>query len=193
MELIEITGQPCSGKTNFIDRETKSNNLIKKYNQRRNLADFFIGIYYLGYSRSKTLFFWSLKEDVPFLFKLNIFRNAVIKFSIFISNHKLDKYKNAKLYVDEGISHLPFMFLKMDTLKVLKFIAKELLKTKVIFLKSPSQTVIKERLQRRGHKRLRYLSLNLFVERNMEIEEFLLKQYPKLCKDLRLKENVINV
>ena len=25
MELIEITGQPCSGKTNFIDRETKSN------------------------------------------------------------------------------------------------------------------------------------------------------------------------
>ena len=193
MELIEITGQPCSGKTNFIDRETKSNKLIKKYDQRRNLADFFIGIYYLGCSRSKTLFFWSLKEDVPFLFKLNIFRNSVIKFSIFFSNHKSDKYKNAKLYVDEGISHLPFLFTKMDTLKVLKFIAKELLKTKVIFLKSPSQLVIKERLQRRGHKRLRYLSLNLFVERNMEIEDFLLKKYPELCKDLRFKENVTNV
>ena len=193
MELIEITGQPCSGKTNFIDRETKSNKLIKKYDQRRNLVDFFIGIHYLGYSRSKTLFFWSLKEDVPFLFKLNIFRNSVIKFSIFINNHKLDKNKNAKLYVDEGISHLPFLFPKMDTLKVLKFIAKELLKTKVIFLKSPSQLVIKERLQRRGHKRLRYLSLNLFVERNMEIEDFLLKKYPELCKDLRFKDNVTNV
>ena len=85
------------------------------------------------------------------------------------------------------------MFLKMDTLKVLKFIAKELLKTKVIFLKSPSQPVIKKRLQRRGHKRLRHLSLNPFVERNMQIEDFLLKKYPELCKDLRLKENVINV
>jgi len=107
--------------------------------------------------------------------------------------YKLDKYKNTKLYVDEGISHLPFLFLKIDTFKVLKFTNKELLKTKVIFLKSSSQLEIKERLQRRGHKRLRYLSLNIFVERNMEIEDFLLKKYPELCKDLRIKENVINV
>lgn len=193
MELIEITGQPCSGKTNFIDRETKADKSIKKYDLRRNLANFFIGIYYLGYSRTKTLLFWSLKEDVSFFFKLNIFRNSVIKFSIFITNYKLDKYKNTKLYVDEGISHLPFLFLKIDTFKVLKFTNKELLKTKVIFLKSSSQLEIKERLQRRGHKRLRYLSLNIFVERNMEIEDFLLKKYPELCKDLRIKENVINV
>lgn len=190
MELIEVTGQPCSGKTSFISKEALINSSITKYKHKRKITNFFSGICYLGLSRLKVIFFWSLKEDVPFLFKLNIFRNTILKFGIFKKQYKFREHSSKKVYIDEGVSHLPFLFLKTDTQKVLSFISEELLKIKVIFFMSPSHLIIKERLINRGHKRLRHITLKSFIERNMEIEDIILQKYPELCSELKLNKNV---
>ena len=137
----------------------------------------------MGLKRSRVLFSWSLAEEAPFFFRINIFRNAVSRFGIF---YKMDLLTSAnpskKLIVDEGVSHLPFIFLKTDTLEVVNFISHELNKTNVFFISSPSSKTIKSRLIKRGHKRLTFLSVNFFSERVLEIENVLLSQYHSHCK-----------
>ena len=73
--------------------------IVKKYKHRPQILtnglklgqeDYVIklkesGINFLGLTRAKILFYWSLDEDAPIYFKMNIFRNAVSKFGIFLS------------------------------------------------------------------------------------------------------------
>jgi hypothetical protein len=66
--------------------------------------------------------------------------------------------------------------------------SEELKKIDVTFLRAPGNEVIKERLQNRGHKRLKFTSLQTFIKRNNEIEGFLLKRYPNLCAELKVSE-----
>ena len=190
MSFIEITGQPCAGKSSFIikkifDKEVK---FLKK-GIFRKIFYFFLGLYFLGYKRAKLLYFWSFMEDAPIYFKINIFLNASFKFGIFYYLQSLRKDKKTRFLVDEGISHLPFLFLKTDTKKIINFIASELQSTEVNYLSSPGYEMIYKRLLARGHKRLKFLLLSSFVSRNLEIENILLAEYPDLCKNFKILNN----
>ena len=74
--------------------------------------------------------------------------------------------------------------------QVVDFVSNELSRINVEFLKSPGHDIIKERLTLRGHKRLNFLSISFFTNRNQDIEGVLLMEYPNLCKDLRIIKNV---
>ena len=188
MNISEITGQPCSGKSTYIstiflnnqDHETNNGGFIQKF------YFFFNGVIYLETFRIRKLLEWSLKEDASIFFKLNIFRNAVSKFGMFNKRHVINKKKSRNFMLDESISHLPFLFLETDTNIVVEFMLNELQQVNVVFLKSPGKEKIKERLEFRGHKRLRFLPTAYFVSRNDEIEETLIHCYTNICQDFKV-------
>ena len=194
MSFLEITGQPCSGKSSFIAKQASDKEAyFFKQGPISKIFSFFSGINFLGPKRVKVLFDWSLIEDAPLYFRINIFRNAVTKFGIFSSLQASTNDYGARLLVDEGISHLPFLFLKTDTSVIVNFITTELQITNVHYLSSPGYDVINNRLLSRGHKRLTFLRLSSFVTRIREIESVLLSQYPNLCKKFRTFEDVTSI
>ena len=194
MSFIEITGQPCSGKTSFIASEVSGKKVnFFKLGFFRQIFYFFSGINFLGFSRTKVLFYWSLCEDAPLYFRMNVFRNAASKFGVFSSLQKSINNNVSKFIVDEGVSHLPFLFLKTDTRLIIEFIASELQITDVHYLSSPGYDVIHQRLLARGHKRLKFLYLSSFTTRIGEIEGILLSQYPNLCKKFKIIKDVTSI
>jgi len=191
MKFTEITGQPCAGKTSFIKNGKLGETLYHSYTQGIlvKTVNFFRGLCYLDLARLRKLFTWSFDEQASIFFKLNIFRNAVSKFGIYSSLNKKNFNNSSSLLVDEGISHLPFLFLNTKTDHVLNLIRLELETIQVIILKSPGLEVIENRLKKRGHKRLRFLSLNTFIDRNFKIESLLLSSYSELCLGIKILEN----
>ena len=103
MIFIDITGQPCAGKSSFIEKEVMKSKRIYTYKKtfRKSLLYLFSGINYLGFQRTKVLLFWSLKENASFIFRINIFRNAVLKFGIFYNLEKLSQKDSQKTLVDD--------------------------------------------------------------------------------------------
>lgn len=186
MIFIEITGQPCAGKSSFIAQEVKICKEVHIYEQTNliKIFSFYAGIKHLGFQRTKVLLSWSLKENASFFFRINVFRNAVLKFGIFQNLNTSTLESSTRCLVDEGLSHLPFLFLNTDTQQVVDFISDELRRVNVQFLKSPGYDAIQNRLVSRGHKRLKFLSVTCFAERNQEIEDILFDLYPSLCKEL---------
>jgi len=194
MNYIEITGQPCSGKSTSINM-SKSDDMTKflKDDLYRKIFYFFLGIKFLGIQRSRVLFNWSFVEDASFIFKLNIFLNAVSKFGIFRTLETSSSDKAKRFLVDEGVSHIPFLFLKTETREVINFISSELQTINVYFMRSPRQDVIQSRLLSRGHKRLKFTLLSTFMSKTHEIEKVLLSQYPSLCKEFTVIEDVASI
>jgi hypothetical protein len=184
--IVEVTGQPASGKSHYIKN---LRNTDKKYNEISiqiiaRLLYFYRGIRRLGMKRCMKLLAWSLKESCPNYYKLSIFFNAVSKFGRPFSNDNMSN--DSILLVDEGISHIPFLFLNTDTKEVVKFLDKELSLINIHFLKSPNASVIKKRIISRGHKRLDFLPVDSFVKRNNEIEKILINSYNILALSLRV-------
>ena len=191
MSFIEITGQPCAGKSTIVNKI--SLDIVVRCIQNRfpkKILYFLLGINFLGLKRSKIIFGWSLAENVSFLFKLNIFFNCVSKFGIFYRHQNSAKYQDLKIVVDEGISHIPFLFLETDSKIVINFISDELQMINVYILQSPEQDIIQARLLSRGHKRLKFMALSIFAGRIQEIEKVLLSQYPSLCKKFKVFDDV---
>lgn len=198
-DIMEITGRPCSGKTSWLIEHKASLRKDSQISQETLLVkglfaamNYFIsGIKYLGFKRCKVLLIWSLKESVPFFFRLNIFRNSVSKFGIFYksNNNKLE----SMFPVDEGVSHLPFLFLNINPVNVVDFIHSELCQIDVGFLKSPIEDILVKRLSTRGHKRLKYLSIDLFLDRTAKIESALIELYPQRCKRFIFLEYAANI
>lgn len=191
MKFTEITGQPCTGKTSFIKNGKLDKTLYHSYSQGIlvKTVNFFRGLFYLDFVRLRMLFAWSFDEEASVFFKLNIFRNAVTKFGIYSYLSKKNTYISSFPLVDEGISHLPFLFLNTETDHILNLIRAELETIQVILLKSPGLDVIKDRLNNRGHKRLRFLSINTFIDMNYKIESLLLSRYSELCRGIKIIEN----
>ena len=191
MNFIEITGQPCTGKTSFISAGILEGIEFKPYKQGNliKILNFLRGVLYLDLSRLQILLTWSFEEEVSFFFKLNIFRNAVSKFGVFSFLGNKSQNFSTLVLVDEGLSHLPFLFLNTDTETILNLLREELEKIQVIILKSPNYEVIQERLKSRGHKRLVFLPLSEFIKKNNKIEDLLLSRYSELCQGLKVLEH----
>ena len=195
MKILEITGQPCSGKTSYLSEKANIGlrEIVYKQNFIYKNFDFLVGLKYLGFIKCKRLLGWALEEKVSFLFQLNIFRNAISKFGVFkrIRKSNLTEFKTT--IVDEGLSHLPFLFYQTETREVVKFIEEELRCIQVLFLQSTSREEIKLRLKNRGHKRLAFFSIDELIERNHKIELDLIQIYPSSCAELKFIENVENI
>ena len=191
MNFIEITGQPCTGKTSFISAGILEGIEFKPYKQGNliKILNFLRGVLYLDLSRLQILLTWSFEEEVSFFFKLNIFRNAVSKFGVFSFLGNKSQNFSTLVLVDEGLSHLPFLFLNTDTETISNLLREELEKIQVIILKSPNYEVIQERLKSRGHKRLVFLPLSEFIKKNNKIEDLLLSRYSELCQGLKVLEH----
>lgn len=191
MGFVEITGRPCSGKSTHVDQQILNKKAVL-LNQGIlvKLIYVILGINFLGFKRLKTLYDWSLIEDAPLYFKINIFLNALSKFGSFKYLKKINSSKTPDLIIDEGISHIPFLFLKTDTSVVIDFITRELKSLNVAYLSSLKDEVMYNRLLNRGHKRLKFLSLNSFIESTIKIENNLLTKYPTLCKKFKIIDNV---
>lgn len=187
MNLIEITGQPCSGKTTLLNSYVFDGIKPQIYKQGLvlKLMNFIRGVIYLRY-KARLLLSWSLKEKGSFAFRMNIFGNAVSKFGIFVDLKRNYSESNHTMIVDEGISHLPFLFQNTKTSNVLSLYMSELKEVEVIFLPNPGTSTIKERLKFRGHKRLKYLRLDSFISRNSDIECQLIDQYTHSSKNLSI-------
>jgi len=191
MHYIEITGQPCAGKSTYLNKRVSDKQAF--FLKHRNIKKFFyiiFGLFFLGFSRSKVLFFWSMNENGPIYFRMNIFFNAVSKFGIFFYLQSSSNLSQQDILVDEGLAHLPFLFLNSDTVKVIDFISPELQKTNVHYLTVSDLTLIEQRLIIRGHKRLKFVLLSSFVARMHEIEINLLRYYPNLCNQFKTFEDV---
>ena len=190
MNLVEITGQPCSGKSTLLNTYTFDGIKPQVYKQGLflKLINFIRGLIYLRL-KIHLLLSWSLKEQGSFAFRMNIFRNAVSKFGIFVDLKKNYIDSGQIMIVDEGISHLPFLFQNTETHLVLELLRSELSDIEVIFLPNPGSSTIKERLKSRGHKRLKYLNVDSFMSRNRDIECYLIDQYPHLSKNLIIFED----
>jgi len=109
--------------------------------------------------------------------------NAVSKFGIFVDLKKNYSSEQQAMIVDEGISHLPFLFQNTKSKDVLRICKTELKSVEVILLPSPGSSIIKDRLKSRGHKRLQYLNLDSFVRRNNDIERLLIDKYALMSKN----------
>jgi hypothetical protein len=187
MSFIEITGQPCAGKTSFIAQQIIKHESFRIYEHSYPIKflSFVIGIKYLGFARTKILLSWALKETAPFLFRVNIFFNAVAKFGKRSNLITKQEPISPRYLVDEGLSHLPFLFLNTDSEEVIDFISREVRDLDVYFVKSPGCEIIRDRLRIRGHKRLKFLAISVFVQRNDEIEKVLHLSYPDLVKKIK--------
>lgn len=194
MGFYEIAGQSCVGKTSFVSSyvESNKNYIVYKRNTFNFFTDFISGLRYLRSKRTRKIFIWSFNEDASLLFKFNIFRNAVTKFGIFLKLTSFYGSDKNVYFVDEGISHLPFIFLNTSTNEVIDFISNELRFLRIKYLVCMEPSYVESRLLNRGHKRLKFLDSTYFVSRNFEIQSILIKIYPKLCRSFIEIENVRN-
>jgi len=67
---------------------------------------------------------------------------------------------------------------------IVEFLSSELKDIEIILIESPAGSEIQIRFMNRGHKRLKFISVETFVSRNMEIDRILRGLYPKLCKTM---------
>ena len=181
---------PCSGKSYHIKYIINNNqSLVFKQTYIKKFLSFIYGLQYLGIKRANVFLIWSFKEHVPFIYKINIFCNAVIKFGLYKILYCGYKEGQSSIFIDEGLSHLTFLFLKTETKLVINFVTEELKRVNVHFIKSPECSVIYSRLKSRGHKRLKYMSTRGFIKRNKEIEKCMLKLYPVICNKFDISIN----
>ena len=190
--IIELTGAPATGKSSYAKLAGVTVFKIEDLNSYKwVLPNFFIrlvieifvicvGMARLGPSSSWFFLKRSLAESPSLLLRLNIFRNTLRKFGvdalIRIRIFKTD------IYIDEGISHIPFNFPSTEFSNLEPRLRPYLKKLQVHYLASPPESVLIERLRVRGHKRLSFMTVQELVAQNLKVEQDILLRYPSICK-----------
>jgi len=155
---IEITGEPGVGKS-YCSGHLADDTYLKYPITDRILSvvfELFSLPFFLMLVNPKILIYcvkYSFKADHRLLFKLNVFRNVIKKIVFF----RLTSFFSSKnFFVDEGISHLPFLFAITDKDEFITFctlFSAYLSKLHLVRVSS-SNEIIKSRVLARGHKRL---------------------------------------
>jgi hypothetical protein len=176
--IIEVTGISGIGKTSFI------NNLEGKYipyesiNIRYKLFAFisFFLLKIVSIRQIIWMFNCSISSNhTSIMFKLNIFRNLLLKFIRFEAAFHASTSLSSIILVDEGVSHIPFIIQDSKNLdKNLDYFFTEFKvflnqTTLVIIDIDISDEIICNRLLLRGHKRLIGYSIKeikLFIKNN---------------------------
>lgn len=213
IKVIECTGVPCVGKSTFLEFVHKSNpelvfsrcDLIPGSLRKaipvvgRLYAEVKLLVLYLfdgplSFRNHWDLLRASLNCNESFFFSLNIFRNVLLKFAVDSYVHK--RYRGEIVFIDEGISHLPFLFQNSTSdLRIVDGLYarfREIMASNLVLIMEAGDADIGNRLANRGHKRLKSRS-------EIEIAEFMkssfetLEQIKAALNDHRIPCRVIDV
>jgi len=170
MRIIEVTGEPCAGKTTFIQSLSCDPQFVLFSRQwlindlglvcdSKLMARFIYESYMLlaglkgaGYSRLSGFFIAVVRLNEPLFRKINIYRNIIHKYAVHY--RAMTSENKHYLVLDEGISHIPYLFTGgLDVIDHSLLFSFPYEKPWVIKLSLDIETVI-SRLLCRGHKRI---------------------------------------
>ena len=212
LKIVEVTGEPCTGKTTFIYRLIKGEK-IRLFSRQWQAAELGVtkipglmrviayellmlleGVKTAGLEHSYRFFIAAMALDIPIKWRLNIFRNIIHKYAIYFLAERT-KYDGI-LVVDEGISHIPFLFSgglkQLDPTLLFCFPYH---RPWIIKLTQDLDTII-YRMKKRGHKRIdeQLQDIESFVSENRrcsELQDIFLTRHEKTIIIAALKEHDI--
>jgi hypothetical protein len=124
----------------------------------------------ISFKQACWLLIKAVNYDENLFSKINALRNSISKFGYF-----LFKSKNNSIFVDEGISHIPFI-LGLEHEDVDQFIMlfwHQLEKIRIIFIEASTNEKLEARIIKRGHKRVRAIKdVEDFVGKNVMIANY---------------------
>lgn len=179
VKVIEISGVPGSGKTEFIKSHFSGHFILlggiplscRKF--KRVCYSIILPFYafatgLLSFRQAYWLIQKVVRYDETLLSRLNALRNSINKFGY----HFFMARANADCIIDEGISHIPFI-LELEKSEIYCFVNlfhQHLVQKSIIFIETPPKEILMERLMKRGHKRIRSeKDVEAFVEKNIRI------------------------
>lgn len=186
MAVIELTGPPCSGKSysletlvsvfqaTIVDRSWVDGKLGTS--RRAKLVRFIYretwllitGLRVLGFKRSLSLCASIFSSQWTLGRKLNSIRNVVSKFSI---NKLANMYINETLIVDEGITHIPYIFATSRAKCPIEVQTYFPYGCPSVVYKAATRSQLYERLELRGHSMLNgNWTISDFVEANVKVQ-----------------------
>lgn len=198
--ITELSGLPASGKSTFVKQKKliiscneKLFPFLFKYNPLPLISSllaeaylFFLGFKLLSLKELNLFIKMARKEDVSFLYQINIFRNTLRKFSV---SYLVGKKPLSVIYIDEGISHIPFNYLSSDFNNIIEIIQPYLNYISVDYIEITSDETLKKRLLNRGHARLNHIDVNTLITECRKVEKNMLEVYPLICKTFKVVEN----
>lgn len=180
MDIIEITGSPCSGKSTILEninvlesnisfRTIYGNPYAKNYIFYQNVQKLFFCFlgFYVTSNQLKTFLLRKIySSESHFIHQLRLVLQTFLKFGR--QSYLLRTPSDKNILIDEGISHIPFNLLltESDISKYLSLLPKEYKKNKVYCL-FESESLLYARLEKRGHKRV--------TNSEMAIKDFITK------------------
>ncbi len=183
--MIEVSGQPGSGKSTFLKNKNK-------VVQKKWYLEFLwplIAMYTLLFEY--TIFLYILRKIIFLqrtkLEKINIIRNIFIKLLFYYFYSKKHDW-----FVDEGISHIPFLLdftSDRDFSDFIHLFSKYCRNIDLVFIDA-DEIIIKKRLLKRGHKRIRNDSeLSFFFEQQNLIKSLYLHHFPLVFRSYKKVDN----
>lgn len=163
--MVELTGQPCSGKSFILKKILKQRPIEKHYLNALDL----LRLKNIKFRELRFLVTYSKRSKRRLIQKLRALISCITK--LLYSS----KYKYNFTIIDEGVSHIPYLLdLKGNDLnQFLEIFASHFEKTLVLYCVA-SQDNIRKRLIKRGHKRIKpddKNALNNFLSLNNEIDK----------------------
>ena len=196
MKIVEVTGIAGVGKSYVIALLSKKGNfifdneIIKKY----NLNDFKLLIYFFKNKKSLYLFNAILRVafllKVPLFNKINFIRNSIKKLgkNYFITSC-LPRNNELTIIVDEGVSHLyqnVVSHKKQNNQKLCRLINEIIEESNVsheIIVVTAKDKDVFERLQSRGHKRIKSeIEIDNFIKMGKNNIKALNKKFYKIIQ-----------
>lgn len=190
IKIVEITGPPGSGKSTYLDKSFAKYKVFcgyspREYNrfQRLWLSAKKLSLYWKLHLSSYQ-FRWLIKQTIIYnetkFARINALRNAILKFS-----YSLDNNSSYPVVIDEGISHIPFLF-QLNETGIREFILlfrDHFKKREIHFLISPPEDELYNRIRKRGHRRARSNEeLSQLIKKNLEVCE----AYKAVLRDMRI-------
>lgn len=198
--LVEVTGCSGSGKSYLL---SKISGRVRVYPAVKNkiisLLFGLISIAILPFLLRPVEFCFLLttcsKSDKYFINRINVFRNVSIKF---VRHFFINRYaRKSTIYVDEGISHIPFILqLNPSTLKEFYILFEDYLKKMVIVFVRTDEKRNFSRLMNRGHWRFARMSdsqKKKFFNINKDIEKNYIKSVSNKFDFVMVNSDVENL
>jgi hypothetical protein len=142
---MEVTGPLCSGKSSSLS--TRGQTIGAMYAP--------LGFVYLAFTQRAAFWFLLLKvfnSDRSMLHISRVGAHVFAKFGFRV----FTKHSGHSCMIDEGISHIPFILMleKDEINRFVDLFASYLRDSKIVFLRV-DEAILRARLKRRGHKRIR--------------------------------------
>ena len=168
--LVELTGFPCSGKSFIIANSSYNSMILRKYRGIfRTLKLGFLSLFYfINNELLRDIYYLIIIDNYSFYEKIKLVLNITEKYYY----HNRFKNINKTIIIDEGVTHILFNILCTDNLKVWNsFVKKDIFhrlpKPDMLILVKTDKQTQKDRLKKRGHKRLNDLDQFITITRRI--------------------------